>query len=188
MGGFWKSVPGILTGIASILAAGATIAGIFVSHGSHPTAVSQGNDPQAVSPTQAVSPAQAVSPTQAASPTWANQANAICAAAVKNGSGYVSSEPFSSELPAAERLANNLQNVDDQLRMLPANGQEQATVTSMIDDWDQTIVALRAAIQDAQNGDNADFQQAASTVSSDSTDVHNLANELGAGTCASGSF
>jgi hypothetical protein len=120
--------------------------------------------------------------------TWGDQANAICATAIKNGSGYVPSNPFNSQLPAAAQFADNWQSVDDQLRKLPANGQDQGEVTSMLDYWDQAITAMRAAIQHAQNSDFSTEQQDLSSSSTLTTEGNNLANELGAGTCASGVF
>lgn len=160
-GSFWTSLPGCLTAIAGILAAVATIVGVVLSQGSHHN------------------------------PTWGDQANAICAAAIENGSGYVPSgsvQQFNSQLPAAAQMVINLQSVDDQLRKLPASGQDQSTVSSMLGYWDQTNTDLRAAIQAAQNGDTAAERQ--DLLNSDYFNRlgNNLANDLGAGTCASGSF
>jgi hypothetical protein len=125
---------------------------------------------------------------QATAQTWADQANAICATAIKNGSGFVPSDPFNNQLPAAAQAADNWQSVDDQLRKLPANGQDQGNATSMLDYWDQAITAMRAAIQAAQDGDLATERQDLLSLSTLNTEGNSLANELGAGTCASGVF
>ena len=167
---FWTSLPGILTGIAGLLAAAGTIVGIVLSQGgpSHPP----GTD----------------SNPSATAQTWGDQANAICAAVIKNGSGYVASNPMNTQLQAAAQFAVNFQSVDDQLRKLPANGQEQATVTSLIGYWDQAITWWRQAIQAAQNNYTATYQQDVSNYDTLNTEGNNLANQLGAGTCASGDF
>ena len=164
---FWTSLPGILTGIAGLLGAAGAIVGIVLSQGGspHPT-------PTATATAQ----------------TWGDQANAICAVVIKNGSGYVSSNPFNTQLPAATQYAVNYQSVDDQLRKLPANGQEQGTVTSMLGYWDPAIAWWRQAIQAAQNGYTATEQQDLSNFSTLNAEGNNLANQLGAGTCASGDF
>jgi hypothetical protein len=172
---FWTSLPGILTGIASILAAVGAVSGLVLSHGS------------SRSPAAAAAAVQNSSP-QATVQTWSDQANAICAIAIKNGSGYEPSNPFISQLPAATQLADNFQSVDDQLRKLPANGQDQGSVTSMLTYWDQAITSIRAAIQAAQNGDYATAQQDLLSSNNFNTEGNSLANELGAGTCASGTF
>lgn len=163
-GSFWTSLPGILTGIAGVLAAAGTIVGIVLSQG--------GSSHSAGTAAQ----------------TWGDQANAICAAVIKNGSGYVASNPMNTQLQAAAQFAVNFQSVDDQLRKLPANGQQQATVTSMIGYWDQAIAWWRQAIQATQNGYTATYQQDVSNYDTLNTEGNNLANQLGAGTCASGDF
>ncbi len=157
-GSFWTSLPGCLTAIAGILAAVATIVGVVLSQG------------------------------RSTAHTWGDQANAICAAAIKNGSGFVPGHSLNSQLPAAAQMVINLQSVDDQLRRLPASGQDQSTVSSMLGYWDQTNTDLRAAIQAAQNGDTAAERQDFSNADAFSRLGNNLANELGAGTCASGTF
>lgn len=172
-GSFWTSLPGILTGFASILAAVGTVAGLVLSHGSsrsEAAAVTQNSN------------------SRATAQTWGDQANAICATAVKNGSGFVPSNPFNSQLAAAAQFADNWQSVDDQLRKLPADGQDQGNVTSMLNYWDQAITAMRTAIQAAQNGDLATEQRDLSSSNTLTTEGNSLANELEAGTCASGVF
>jgi hypothetical protein len=195
-GGFWTSIPGILSGVAAILTAGGAIGGFVSTHHSPQAADTQ---PAAIQPADTqpadtqpadTQPAdtQPAATQPAATQTWGDQANAICAIAVKNGSGFVPSDGLNSQLPAAAQMADNWQSVDDQLRKLPASGQYQGTVSSMLQYWDQAIMELRAAIQDAQNGDTSTEQQDLSTSNTLNTEGNSLANELGAGTCASGTF
>ena len=122
------------------------------------------------------------------SQTWGDQANAVCAAAVRNGSGLVPSNPLNSQLQAAASFAANWQSVDDQLRKLPADDQQQGTVSDMLNYWDKAITMMQAAIQSAENGDYTTEQQDLSSLNTLTTEGNTLADQLGAGTCASGAF
>jgi hypothetical protein len=175
-GSFWTSFPGILTGIASIVAAFGTVGGLALSH------QSDGNQSAATQ-----SAATQSAPTQATQP-WEEQANSICATAIQNGSGYVAADPLNDQLSAAARFANNFQSVDDQLRNLPVSSKYQATVSAIITFWDDAVIALRIAIQDTEAGNFTGEQKALTVFNTANTDGNNLANGLGADTCASGSF
>lgn len=155
---FWTSLPGILTGAAGLLAALGTIVGFVHSQ--------DGSSGQ----------------------TWGERANTICAVAIKNGSGFIPSDPFNGQLAAASQAADNWQSVDEQLRKLPANGQDQGTVSNMLGYWDQAISEMQAAIQAAQDNYTAVEQQDLANLDALNTEGNSLANKLGAGTCASGEF
>jgi hypothetical protein len=58
----------------------------------------------------------------------------------------------------------------------------------MLNYWDQAIIAMRTAIQDAQDGYFPAEQQALSSLDNLTTEGNGLANQLGAGTCASAEF
>jgi len=161
---FWTTLPGVLSGVAALLAAGATIFGLLHTGGGKPA-----NPPVTVA-------------------SFAAKANAICAAGADQVRALgVPSDPL-SQLRALPDVIRIVTSINQQVQALsrPSDAVANAKIDRVLSLASQVVIAQQDALAAFNSGDRARAQALDARARTLSSELKQLDSELGANVCALG--
>jgi hypothetical protein len=156
---FWTTLPGILSGIAAVLAAAGSIFAIVHAEGSGPTLAK-----------------------------WVQGANAICEQATSSVRNLgIPADPV-SQLRALPQVMDIVTQANQQIEALPrpSDEQAQAEIDHVLDLASQIVIDMQNALASLNAGDLTRAQSSYANGMSLSVQLQQVDSELGANVCARG--
>lgn len=187
-GSFFTTLPGILTGLAAVITASATLAGILVARdgGGEATPAPPGTEITPPAPPPPPPP-----PPPPAGPTrgeWARAANAVCrratAATTSQALALQQAQTVDQMFAASSQIVQTGLGMVDEIRALDAPPGDRAQIDRMLDGWAEVFRTVQDAVQAAAAQDVNAFTTAYARTANLAEGANAIARDLGADACA----
>ena len=181
-GSFWTTLPGILTGVAAVLTASGTLAGVFVT---------RGGGEEAGPPPPPTTRSEETTRTEPTGPTleeWALRANAICrnhaAQSTQQSIALSNAATPQQALAASNQIAQLGLAMVDEIRREEAPPAEERRIERMLDSWEDVFRGIHEAMGAFVAQDAETFTRVYARVANLAAEANADARRLGAGACA----